>query len=188
MVCYRAFLSKTFGKIISKINFPIKDSDITDKEIQFFSDNKGMILLTRRNWAFANLFIKGYWKHAARITDFNTIVEATGRGVIRNSVFERLRKSSNYKIVRPKNTSQVEEDAVSSKIEEYIGKEYDWSYDGDNDAFYCSELIYIGYMIILNDFPVEPKSEGCQEVLNPDELSNEKHFISFGTKKQIRGE
>jgi hypothetical protein len=90
-------------------------------------------------------------------------------------------------VVRPRYTSQIEEDLVSEKIEGYVGKEYDWSYDGDNDAFYCSELIYVGYLDALRTFPIPPKKKGCQEILHPDELADDKYFISFGTKKQIRG-
>jgi len=184
--CFTAWMSKTFGKFTGKLSLPMKSYAPTERELSFFRGNKNYILLTRRDKIFSNLFIKGYWKHVARSTDYGVIVEAISKGVTKRSVFERLRASSDYVVIRTKFTDKTDEVAVSDEIEDYIGEKYDWEYQGDNDDLYCSELIWQGYMDAIGEFPIGPRRVGCQDIILPNAFDNSKYFELIVSSETLR--
>jgi hypothetical protein len=89
----------------------------------------------------------GYWSHAFMNYDNNEIVEAVGKGVVKNFFDEAFDCDAVAAFV-PKNISRLEWEVlrpkISKELEKQIGKKYDTNFDlSEEDKVSCIELVRI---------------------------------------------
>jgi len=105
----------------------------------------GMVVLTHKKHELSNFLIPGYWTHAAIIATDEYIVEATSKGVQKSNIEEFLTFVDDFVILKPAFcTSQLMIRAGKCAINT-VGNPYNFTFNHDNNAYYCSELIYRAY-------------------------------------------
>lgn len=110
----------------------------------------GDILGSYESGRFTSWFIKGDFDHIAIVNNDLYVVEAVGDsidmfgknhgGVRKVKLEEWLWKKTHVFVVR----HYIEHVALAASIEcnKFVGKSYDYSFDSDNETFYCSEIPY----------------------------------------------
>lgn len=99
----------------------------------------GDVLLSREKWHFTNIFIPGFWSHAAVFAS-GGVFEAVGEGVGEVDLFEWLYKKDYVMILRP--TFLGDRARVAMFVLKQKGKPYDFKFSSGIKAWYCSELVY----------------------------------------------
>ncbi|MDA8697455.1 YiiX/YebB-like N1pC/P60 family cysteine hydrolase [Rhodopirellula sp.] len=102
---------------------------------------KGDILVTRKESALTNLFLPGFWPHAAFSIGNQRVVEALKDGV-KNRSLESTFQNDAMIVVRPK----LAEDKINSAVQRaisHVGKPYDFDFDFTrSDRMVCTEVVY----------------------------------------------
>lgn len=108
----------------------------------------GDILLSREAWHFTNMFIPGYWSHAAIYQeglDGGMVVEAVAPTVQIVSFIDWAMRKNDWVVLRPCTEEPLDGLRAASWASEQEGLPYDYQFDETNQAFYCSELVYQAY-------------------------------------------
>lgn len=100
----------------------------------------GDIFLTRQRMHFTNLFIPGFWSHAA-MYDGTEVCEAIGNGVQFVALEEFLYKKDWVLHLRP--AFSINKPIVRQFLALQSGKPYDFEFASGVKAWYCSELIHV---------------------------------------------
>lgn len=101
----------------------------------------GMIVLSRREFQIATLFIDGYWTHTAMIMPEEKVIEATPDGVVLNELKEFFGKTDDFVILRPKFCGHREMESACMHAAEIVGSPYSFDFNNSDNSFYCSELV-----------------------------------------------
>ena len=135
----------------------------------------GDIIVTRKRGEPTNVFIPGFYTHSMMYVGDANVVEATSLGVHETDVLDALMSKDHFAILRPKFCSQVEMKLIANKAKELKSKniKYDYSFELDNEAFYCSELIYFCYKSVLqNKFPFDMRETLGVKTVTPQDYYN----------------
>ncbi len=105
----------------------------------------GDIIVTRHRDALTNLFLPGYWPHAALYVgqqpEGGTVVEAKKDGVLLRELDETLKVDS-FVVLRANADEQVTKEVVNRAIS-HVGKLFDFAFDfRQTDRLACTALVY----------------------------------------------
>lgn len=98
----------------------------------------GDVLLSHETWHLTNLFIPGYYKHAAVYFE-GYVIEAVGVGVRRVHLAKWLYDKDSVCVVR----ANVVGKRVGRFALSQVGKPYDYQFEKSVESFYCSELVWM---------------------------------------------
>lgn len=120
----------------------------------------GDILLSHEKQRLTSIFIKGFWDHAAIVTNKNTVIEAVGGGVREVPLQEWLYKKDFVVLIRPTYPSKKIGAMAAQFSFGYIGYKYNFSFSFSNPfrwasarrGVYCSQLVYLCYKKADPDF------------------------------------
>lgn len=101
----------------------------------------------------------GFWSHAFMNYDSNEIVEAVGKGVVKNFFDEAFDCDAVAALV-PRNISRLEwsqiEPKISKELEKQIGKKYDTNFDlSSEDQVSCIELVRLVLKHEVEDYELK---------------------------------
>lgn len=168
-----------FSRIANKINWRFGRKFRFQDNYTEYIGNKlkpGMVVLSHKNYELTNLFIKGYWTHAAMVVSNNEIVEALSSGVMKNEVNSFFSKSDDFIILEPTVFDADIRNKAISYIKTKIGSPYNFSFIQCDDKFTCSDLVTRAYdMSITGNQESESQGFGLldyltSEVLYPEQV------------------
>lgn len=161
-------ISKFLGKIHSPGSHKkIKSSDYRECKLVM---KPGMVFVTKTNGEFANLFIPGFFSHAAEVTDMNTVIEAVTRGVQTNDLIDFFLTKDYIVLLRPKFLTEEQMKNSADWAVLQTGKSYDYEFSSDTEQFYCSELIFSSYKNNTEKFPLTLKNRLSQLTYVPNDF------------------
>lgn len=101
----------------------------------------GDILLRRTEGTSGNYFIPSWWKHAGVYVGDGQVVDAAFKGIGKGSFKSFMTEGDSIMIVRPKNLSTQQREAVADYAKRQVGKPYDFDFDFLDEARQsCTEL------------------------------------------------
>ncbi len=101
----------------------------------------GDILLRRTDGTSGNLFIPSWWKHAGVYVGQGEVVDAAFKGIGKDSFKKFMTEGDSIMIVRPKNLSEPQREAIADYAKRQVGKPYDFDFDFlDETRQSCTEL------------------------------------------------
>ena len=106
----------------------------------------GDVFVTRHDDAVSNLFLPGFWPHAALWlgADDHDILEAKKDGVLLRDIDETLEVDA-FLVLRPKLSATLVSQALD-RARTHKGKLYDFIFDfSTSDRLVCTEVVYRGF-------------------------------------------
>lgn len=158
---------KPFEILVGKIHAPFSDRLIKGEDFCNFQFDllPGDIVLSRIRWHLTNLFIPGFWKHAAIICHDGNIIEATAEGVHKTSLFDFVSTKDYLCVLRLKTANRAIPSKASLQAENMIGADYDYEFESNNQAYYCSELVAAAYQLEGIELVKTDSVLGRQEIM-----------------------
>lgn len=148
----------------------------------------GSIFVSRIRGELTGLIIPGYWSHAAiyapvpRSPD-EMVMEAEGPGVIETDLVTFIMGKDALMILDPGLPDEVMIRAAAIATEQ-LGKPYDYSFEfniNDQEAFYCSELVWWCYDKACGEFnvpsPFKPRMTLDVATVTPDDIAKDFKII-----------
>lgn len=126
-------------KLMQRVHPPEPKTSITEIFDVHSNMKDGDILLSREAWHFTNMFIPGFWSHAA-IYGESMVIEAIAPKVQQVHFVDWAMRKHNWCVLRPIGTSSGPEAFDCAKG--MLGALYDYSFTSNNKSFYCSELVF----------------------------------------------
>ena len=105
----------------------------------------GMVIVTRTNFLFGNLFIHGYWTHAGLVMPGNKLIEAVGGGVRETTLEQFFLQADDFAVYDPVVADHEIARHACEFAKQAIGLKYNFSFRRKLRKYYCSELIYLSF-------------------------------------------
>lgn len=104
----------------------------------------GDVLVTRKEYAFSNYFLPGYWPHVAMYVGNQQVVESMKDGVQEREMASPFGNDS-VAVIRPVLDAASIEHAIG-RARSHVGKPYDFDFDFTRaDRLVCTEVVYRSY-------------------------------------------
>ena len=149
MEAFRYWLLKTLlplTKALGSLHFPWTKKKLRGEHWNAIADviKPGDVLLSRISGEPSNLVNPGYWKHAAIYFGGpnQTVIEAVGEGVRKITLAEFVLTKDAVAVCRANFMTTQEAQYASSMAMLAVGEPYDFFFMPNNQAWYCSELVY----------------------------------------------
>ena len=169
------------GRIAAELTLPRPKKvtqAIRDELLGFIQP--GDFFITRHNHAVTNLFLPGYWPHAALYVGENNSHEQV-QWTEKHSTFEALKDGVHFRaleqtlnvdafvVIRP-NFSAEDKQMAIERVIQHVGKGYNFDFDFfRSDRLVCTEIIYRAYDG-LNNKSIPLKERMSQQTLSAEDL------------------
>ena len=141
------------SKLVGKIHFAPKQRCIKASDV--FSLKSillpGDVLLTYSLGELTNKFIEGQYKHCAMYAGAERVIEAVGSGVRGESLEDFCASKDLIGVFRARFCDEATAKKAVQFAEKQIGQPYDYSFEPNEKAFYCAELVATAYMFAMDD-------------------------------------
>jgi uncharacterized protein YycO len=136
----------------------------------------GMIWLTRMEGEATNLFIPGFWTHAAIAVDDKAVIQATSSGVVATDLISFLLTKDYVGLFDPLFGDATEHAFAAAWAAKQIGAPYDYEFGMDVKAFYCSELVWAAYREAMgpDNAPFKLRQTLGVDTVIPDDIGQAK--------------
>lgn len=102
----------------------------------------GDVVLLRSKWRPTNIFIPGFWSHAALYVGEGKTIDAAFPEVRRSTLMELMLRADYIAVMRPSRFTARELQKAVEYAERAVGEPYDFMFDPGHNALYCSELCW----------------------------------------------
>lgn len=149
----------------------------------FFTAQKlltpGMVFIVRRDYEASNILQSGFWKHAAIFVGHDSrgipsIIEAVGTGVRKAGILDFMFSEDYVKILKPKFADQAQMMNAAGNARSLEGQPYDYQFRPANKAWYCSEVIWWSYNMVIPNSPFTPRETLGVQTVTPQDFENAK--------------
>ena len=143
-------LLKPFIVLAGKIHAPFSHKKITGVEYYKWRDliEPGMVMLTSTYGEFSNLINPSSLSHGALYLggrDVKYIIESIGKGVLSKDLITFMTSKDEFILIKPKFGTPEQHQKVCVEALKYEFLPYDYSFEANNKAFYCFELVIQAY-------------------------------------------
>jgi len=142
-------IAEVFGRVIAEARLQWRTKRITEptrRQIEALLE-PGDVIITRHDDAMSNLFLPGYWPHAALYVGEpgqRQVLEARKDGVLFRTLDDTLAVDATV-VIRPNLTARQIARALAQAIT-HEGKLYDFDFDFFRaDRLVCTEVVYRAY-------------------------------------------
>lgn len=131
----------------------------------------GDVLLSLEDLKFTNLLIPGFWSHAAIYAGDGWVMEAVGSGVQKVALVQWV-LDKDHVAVRRFNTPKDKRERAGKMAMSHDGEPYDYQMGGNNEAWYCAELVYCMHDEVTPGLPFELKETWGVKTVTPQDFWN----------------
>lgn len=131
----------------------------------------GDVIVSQKSGSLSSWFIPGFWDHASMYCGDDKIVEAVGSGVREGDIIDQVVGRDAIIITRPKFATPEQMIAAAQWAKEQIGSPYDLFFHPDNEAFYCSELIWLAYANAVGEMPFTLRKTFGVDTVTPEDIA-----------------
>lgn len=136
----------------------------------------GDAIVVQKSGELSNLFIPGFWGHVSMFCGFEGdmayVIEAVGKGVVVTDLIDAIMSRDAVVVSRPRFATPEQSLAAAAWAKEQLGKEYDLFFNPKNDAFYCSELIWLAYQNTMGETPFTLRQTLGVNTVTPEDIVN----------------
>jgi uncharacterized protein YycO len=176
----RTILQTAFPIIsyIGKVHAPWSHRKLTSKHYREIKSilRPGDAILVHKKGELSNIFIPGFWTHGTifygQEGNASIVIEAIGRGVVKTDLIDAILSRDAAIVCRPKFATAEQSATASDWAKQQIGKSYDLFFNPNNDAFYCSELIWLAYQNTMGETPFTLKLTLGVPTVTPEDIVN----------------
>lgn len=171
-----------FSRGLSKVYFPFSRKLITAEQFRDIEllCQPGDVLLTRTRGEVSNVFIPGFWSHVALVKDKHSVIEAITSGVQQTDLAEFCFRRDYIQLLQPQ-FNKATRGLSAVFAESAVGKEYDYRFQGDTEAFYCSELVFWSYAEACrrtdDKFPLKYRRRFGYDTYTPQDVSKDAYVF-----------
>lgn len=149
----------------------------------FFTAQKllqpGMVCLARKEYEASNILQPGFWKHAAMFVGKDTrgipvMIEAVGKGVCKTGILDFMFTSDYVIVLKPKFADEHQMMNAAGNARSLEGLPYDYQFNPANKAWYCSEVIWWSYNMVVPESPFTTRKTLGVETVTPQDFANAK--------------
>lgn len=133
--------STPIQKAMQKLHPPYAQTTVKKAEEVMHLMLPGDILISREAWHFTNLFIPGFWSHAA-IYGYGEVIESVAPAVQKVDWKDWVIEKHNWCVLRPFEENEANGAFAFEYARQMIGRLYDYEFKKNNSNFFCSELVY----------------------------------------------
>ena len=131
----------------------------------------GMVIVTNTHGELTSALIPGKWSHTGIYVGNDMVIEATGSGVVKTDLITFMLTKDEITLVSPIFADSMQRLRAAQHAEYFVGKSYDYDFNPNNDAFYCSELVIACYSKAFNnELPFEVRERFGTETVTPDDI------------------
>ena len=156
-----------------RLKLKVSKFDVLDLAQLRMHIKPGDILLTTTWGESSNLLNWGTWKHALMYIGDDKVIEAVGAGVIFNTIDKVTVGKYRVLALTSKVHRQTQIHQAIKNMRSRVGREYDYSFNLNNDADYCSESIWLSY---TQAAPIKLKYQtiGDLHIVKPNHFKEDK--------------
>jgi len=132
----------------------------------------GDVILTQSQGELANLFIPGFFSHACLYAGDGYVIEAVGKGVIKTDLIDVLLHRNDAMVRRPTFATEEQKKQAVAWAFSKLGAQYDLFFNPNNQAFYCSELVWLAYREAVGpEVPFALRTSLGLSTIMPDDIA-----------------
>jgi len=166
-------------KAITHLGKPEPECNYFDYQSIKQLSQPGDIIVCREDFRLSNILIKGFWSHVGIVVDNHHVLEALPPKVRAIHLSQFVLSKDHVCLLRPR--WRIE---YKNIVHQYLGRLYDFEFLGDNEEWYCAELVFDYLRVISRDFPLGLRLVWGIETIIPEDfyLANKK-FINLYEKR-----
>ena len=171
----RGFLGLVYpiSNSVSSVHAPWSRKKIRSAHYRYFLKmlRPGDVLLTFASGELTNLCIPGFWSHACIYAGDEKVIEAVSDGVLVTDLIDATLSKDYVMIRRPNFATADQMSAAVAWARSKLGAEYDFFFNKKNQAFYCSELVWLAYEAACGgDVPFTLRKTLGLDTVIPDDI------------------
>ena len=162
---------------IGSLHFPFAKKKITGDHYYLWRDRitPGTVLLSTTQGELSNYINPTKIKHGGLYVggkDIKYVVEALGRGVVKNNLVKFMTTKDRIVIIRPKFASEEQIQSIIEHANKLLGMPYDYMFSKNNKALYCFEAIIEAYRAEFPEIPFK-----CKEIVKGKRIYDPDTFL-----------
>ena len=177
-----------FSRRMGEVHSPWSQKKISSRDYRAIDAliKPGDVVLSLTQGQLVNAFIPGFWSHAAIYAGDNKIIEAIGKGVVETDMIDAVMTCDYVMVRRPTFATEAQRTEAVAWARTKLGSQYDLFFNQNNDAFYCSELVWMAYQHSVGpDVPFTRRQTLGVDTVSPDDIGNaDKHWITVYASKR----
>lgn len=130
----------------------------------------GMVFLSRKKGELTNWLIPGYWTHAALYAGDGYIIESIGKGVRKIDLISFMLTKDALCLYKPLFCDYSHMVQATAYAHSSVGMPYDFMFESNNKAFYCSELVFECYNQVVEALPLKRREIWDELVYLPEDI------------------
>jgi uncharacterized protein YycO len=163
--------------LIGKIKLPCKH-EVTETDVETLLNlmQPGDILVSKTHQNLSNIFIPGFYKHAAIVSSYATIVEAVDPCVQEVIAKKWIEDHCYVVLLRDESLSPEQRWRLTTESKKFLKYPYDYQLWPGNKDLYCIELVRAAFIAAFGKNPIPSRKVWGVDTMYPDDARYSKDF------------